>query len=471
MQIDGSGRVQLVPSMPVLRPDEQVLQMMLDGWRNQQLSRNLQFATIDQRLRCVRRFLDHVNEDPWNWTPAMVEEFSADLRTVKHVSHSTLRGYHSALRAFTSYISNPDYGWDRICEKYFGTIPAQVFFDWNAAPHVQEYDGRPTRRPYTREEISALFDHADDEVERIGKSGRKGWQAAYRDAVMMKIAYAYGLRFNELRHLQTVDFARNPHAREFGAFGVCKVRYGKARRGSPHKVRSVLTVWRWTPGILEDWLANGRGDPGTLDLFPSERGGLVVESTLIRRVRRYCEELGFSDGLDLHALRRSYATHLLEAGWDPRFVQDQMGHEYASTTGDIPVRLRRVPTLHAQERSGPYGEGSHGTQDRGRHIMKRKVDYTWRLAELMAARGLHNTTDLIPLLAERDITLSRPQVYRLVNQRPERMSLQVVAALCDIFECTPADLLTTTAADVRVRKTGTAAPPNVVSLTAACGRA
>ena len=194
MRIDGSGRVQLVQSMPVLRPDEQVLQMMLDGWRNQQLSRNLQFATIDQRLRCVQRFLDHVNEDPWNWTPAMVEEFSADLRTVKHVSHSTLRGYHSALRAFTSYISNPDYGWDRICEKYFGTIPAQVFFDWNTAPHVQEYDGRPTRRPYTREEISALFDHADDEVERVGKSGRKGWQAAYRDAVMMKIAYAYGLR-------------------------------------------------------------------------------------------------------------------------------------------------------------------------------------------------------------------------------------------------------------------------------------
>ena len=216
MQIDGSGRVHLVQSMPVLRPDEQVLQMMLDGWRNQQLSRNLQFATIEQRLRCVHRFMDHVNEDPWNWTPAMVEEFSADLRTVKHVAHSTLRGYHCALRAFTSYISNPDYGWDRICEGYFGTHPAQVFFDWNTAPHVQEHDGRPTKRPYTREELAALFDRADDEVERIGKSGRKGWQAAFRDAVMMKVAYGYGLRFNELRHLQTVDFARNPHAREFG---------------------------------------------------------------------------------------------------------------------------------------------------------------------------------------------------------------------------------------------------------------
>jgi len=52
--------------------------------------RNLEFATIEQRLRCVQRFLHHVNEDPWNWTPAMVEEFSADLRTVKHVAHSTL---------------------------------------------------------------------------------------------------------------------------------------------------------------------------------------------------------------------------------------------------------------------------------------------------------------------------------------------------------------------------------------------
>ncbi|AWK76563.1 hypothetical protein CBI38_34975 (plasmid) [Rhodococcus oxybenzonivorans] len=61
--------------------------------------------------------------------------------------------------------------------------------------------------------------------------------------------------------------------------------------------------------------------------------------------------------------------------------------------------------------------------------MKRTVDYTWRLAELMAARGQHNSTDLIPLLHERGIDLSRPQVYRLVTQRPERVSLQMVAAL------------------------------------------
>jgi hypothetical protein len=38
--------------------------------------------------------------------------------------------------------------------------------------------------------------------------------------------------------------------------------------------------------------------------------------------------------------------------------------------------------------------------------MKRQVDYTWRLAELMAARGMHNSTQLIPLLLERGIQLS-----------------------------------------------------------------
>lgn len=333
MQVDEAGRVHLGQAVSLVHPEQQTLERMLDGWRNQQLSRGLQFATIDQRIRYVHRFIEHVNEDPWNWTPSLVEEFFGDLRSVKRVAHTTLRSYQSALRAFTTYISHPDYGWNRVCEQLFGTHPAQVFFEWNTAPHVQEYDSRPTKRPYTREELQTLFDHADGEVERVAKAGTKGWQAAYRDATMMKLAYSYGLRFNELRHLQTVDFASNPHAREFGKVGVCKVRYGKSRRASPYKPRSVLTVFGWTPGVLEDWLANGRGDPETLDLFISERGGLVLESTLLRRVRRYCTELELADGLDLHSFRRSYATHLLEDGWDPRFVQYQMGHEHAATTG------------------------------------------------------------------------------------------------------------------------------------------
>ncbi|OZD88707.1 MULTISPECIES: helix-turn-helix domain-containing protein [Nocardiaceae] len=96
--------------------------------------------------------------------------------------------------------------------------------------------------------------------------------------------------------------------------------------------------------------------------------------------------------------------------------------------------------------------------------MKRTVDYTWRLPELMAAHGMHNSTDLIPRLLERGIALSRPQVYRLVTQRPERVSLQMMAALCDIFGCGMQDLVTVTAADERKKRTATSSAPDVVEL-------
>ncbi|MGW0960782.1 tyrosine-type recombinase/integrase [Streptomyces gelaticus] len=41
---------------------------------------------------------------------------------------------------------------------------------------------------------------------------------------------------------------------------------------------------------------------------------------------------GSRPGLDFHSFRRSYVTHLIKDGWDPRFVQEQVGHEHASTT-------------------------------------------------------------------------------------------------------------------------------------------
>jgi DNA-binding Xre family transcriptional regulator len=59
----------------------------------------------------------------------------------------------------------------------------------------------------------------------------------------------------------------------------------------------------------------------------------------------------------------------------------------------------------------------------------------------MAARGLWSTTDLAPLLAERGITLSATQVYRLVVQTPERLSLRTLMALCDALQCTSTDLI------------------------------
>jgi DNA-binding Xre family transcriptional regulator len=73
--------------------------------------------------------------------------------------------------------------------------------------------------------------------------------------------------------------------------------------------------------------------------------------------------------------------------------------------------------------------------------MVRKLSFHWNLRQLMAAHNIWKTTDLIPLLAQRGVQLSTAQVYRLVTDRPERLSMKTLTALCDILSCGPSDLI------------------------------
>jgi len=98
---------------------------------------------------------------------------------------------------------------------------------------------------------------------------------------------------------------------------------------------------------------------------------------------------------------------------------------------------------------------------------RRQVSYRWRLRELMAGRGMFTTSELVPLLAARGISLSVSQVHRLVTGTPERLSLPVLAALCDILDVTPADLIVTKAENIDLRKTGTTGGPSAVERAAA----
>lgn len=84
--------------------------------------------------------------------------------------------------------------------------------------------------------------------------------------------------------------------------------------------------------------------------------------------------------------------------------------------------------------------------------MKKKVGVQWHLRLRMAEKGYFQTSDLVPLLAERGVVLSREQVFRLVTQQPQRLSMDALAALCDILECTPNDLIEVQAINAEVRK-------------------
>jgi DNA-binding Xre family transcriptional regulator len=89
--------------------------------------------------------------------------------------------------------------------------------------------------------------------------------------------------------------------------------------------------------------------------------------------------------------------------------------------------------------------------------MAAKLDYRWNLRQVMAGHDMFATTDLIPALARRGIHLSSSQVYRLVVDRPERLSLKVLIALLDIFECSMDDLIEPVAAPKETRKAKAAA--------------
>jgi len=84
--------------------------------------------------------------------------------------------------------------------------------------------------------------------------------------------------------------------------------------------------------------------------------------------------------------------------------------------------------------------------------VNRKMGYRWHLRRIMAERGMFATTELVPALAERGVHLSREQVFRLVTQEPQRLSLDTLAALCDILECTVGDLIEVEVVNKPLRK-------------------
>ena len=343
----------VVGTAPLLHAEQQVFEAMLDGWRDQQLARNLKPDTISERLSAVRRFQRFTNDWPWVWRPVDLEEFTAELRGERRAL-STIRAYQGHLRQFLDYAADPRYEWTAVCQRLFDAHPSQVCFEWNTAVHTADYEGRSGRRALTKTELQALLDYADDQVAAARTSGRKGWLTAMRDAAALKVAYGWGLRRRELVMLDLADFGANPHAPEFGAYGVLYVRWGKASKGSPPKRRSVLTVFPWSVRVLSQWLESYRDlfdtAASSTALWPSERAPRLFLGTLGTRFAQYRDALGLPPELGLHCLRHSYVTHLIEAGYDPLFVQQQVGHSYASTTAlytsvssDFRVRtLRRV---------------------------------------------------------------------------------------------------------------------------------
>jgi len=156
------------------------------------------------------------------------------------------------------------------------------------------------------DEMSQLLD-APDASTPLGR----------RDRAILELFYASGIRLSELvaLDLDDVDLA----GRMVRVMGK-----GRKERIVPFNQKASAALRAW----LKDRLALTRGDA----LFVNARGGRLTGRSVQRLVARYVSSCSTRFGISPHALRHSFATHLLQAGADLRAIQELLGHVQLSTT-------------------------------------------------------------------------------------------------------------------------------------------
>ena len=332
---DKLGGLSFLP-LPDRGPDRDAFfERVLTGWKKQQVTKNFTQATVERRLANVPGFAEFTGKFPWEWMPGDADDYFAHLRGVRGVSLETARAYQSDISLFCEYATSSVYPWNDECGRAFGASMSQVITDLNKAKHTQESTMGPEKRAFELDELQNFFDLGDDEVDRIIRSGRKGALAAWRDIVLLKVIYGWGLRHDEARKLTLTDFSPSAKAPYFGDYGLLRVRNGKANKGAPKKQRTVQTLIDWAAEAVSEWVEKGLprfGEPITL-LFPTSEGNLVAKSAILKRFQDIVAELGLEPGLDVHGLRRSYTTHMITIyGYDEKFISMQLGHVNTSTT-------------------------------------------------------------------------------------------------------------------------------------------
>src|SRR5262249_42551999 len=149
----------------------------------------------------IHDYISATEETCPSWPQEQPDHQRPALRGNFGLAPATVRGYQTELRLFSEYLTDARYGWAAACDEAFGTFPVPICHEWNTIAHLNEYEGSPEARPFTREELQRFLDYAGDQVDRAARAKRKGALAAYRDATLFKVIYGWGLRRTETARL------------------------------------------------------------------------------------------------------------------------------------------------------------------------------------------------------------------------------------------------------------------------------
>lgn len=284
------------------------------------------------------------NKDLADW----IDEFARYLAVERNASANTVRAYVADLRQFASFLcGNPSAprGTPKaadICAA--GQEEVRAFLAWSMRRHRKssaarklsslkrffrylEARGAVARNPaahvLTPKQDKPLPAHLTvDDMFRLLDAARHDGTSSARDRAILEVLYSCGLRVSELVGLDWSDIYPN----------VEMVRV----RGKGGKER-VVPIGRTALAALAEYRESlprlcPRGIAAPQAVFLNRRGTRLTVRSVARLLDAYVCKAGLATKISPHALRHSFATHLLNAGADLRAIQELLGHASLSTT-------------------------------------------------------------------------------------------------------------------------------------------
>ena len=180
-----------------------------------------------------------------------------------------------------------------------------------------------------------------DSVKKLLASPEGTGPLALRDRALLELAYATGMRAEELATLKTADI---------------NFRVGYLRCIGKGSRERVIPVGEKAARALEEYLHGGRVDPkdSPAEFFLSRQNLPLSRIDIFRIVKKHAAKAGLAGKLSPHTLRHTFATHLLAGGADLRSVQEMLGHVDVTTTQIYThVDISRLKEMH--KKFHPHG--------------------------------------------------------------------------------------------------------------------
>ncbi len=295
-------------------------------------------------IDAARRFLEHVTQDR-DQSPHTARSYRVDLQDL--VGYLAAESPSSKAPAPTEVDALAIRGW--VADMHGrGLSPATIGRRLSAARSLFDWLGRrdevrvnPAAAVPNPKKADRLPDRLDvEDVTAVLEAPDAAGVLGLRDRALLELLYGAGLRVAELVGLDVDDV-------QFSDRTVRVLGKGKKERIVPfgRKAEAALRAYLSAAAAL-------RAKSDDAALFLNARGGRLTDRSVRRLLDAAVTRAALARGVHPHALRHSFATHLLEAGMDLRSIQELLGHERLSTTQRY-TRLALDKILEIYDKSHP----------------------------------------------------------------------------------------------------------------------